>query len=477
MFPNDNPRPLNYRLSHSDGLEVNTPISEEIGGAFIWDSGDNDEKITITMELSLNEYVALANCIDVGRDIAYGNASLNIWWVWVRSYVSMSFCDQLDNCVITNATTQTTINNMLQSSGIVNPDTIEPIAPQMDNRLPLAERNEEVNTPPTACDLDELWAGILEIVTRLNEIGLDFLQDIVAYNDKAERIANIIDIVPLFGDIAADVITVFSDVAPDLLNAYLAHSSQQVLEDTACALFELVCDECRYPTYQEIFDHYASAGISGIDDIANYGVTALMDFMIGSNNLANAVVWYTMNASVLYTLYLGGTFLNRRGLKWLSIWANIGEESPSNAWDILCDGCGETCITYDFLTSDGGFIPFVLIHNTAFGIWQNGVGWTSEVRNLSQYITVKLTGLGTQSATGITFIFTLDAGTQTPDESVRAEFWLGGTLQDAIGANVNHTTGMNTILWQGNMSYDEIRLIGAVFTPANTIIKSLEICH
>jgi hypothetical protein len=78
-----------------------------------------------------------------------------------------------------------------------------------------------------------------------------------------------------------------------------------------------------------------------------------MDYLIGSNNLANAIVWYTMNVGVLFTLYLGGTFLNRRGTKWLGIWASIGEESPSSAWEVLCEGCAQTwCAIEDFTTGD-----------------------------------------------------------------------------------------------------------------------------
>lgn len=374
-FLDENMRPIQYPLNRSQGLEYNTGLIETIDEPFLWSVEDPDERVSITLNLSLNEYVALASAIDVGRDIAYGQASLAIWWLWVRSVNPMAFCEQVNDCIDTNTATQISINNMVQSFGFINPDTIDPIAPQMPTRFPPEERAEEIYPPPASCDLDELWGGILEVVTRLDEIGLDFLQDVVSHNDKAERIANIIDLVPLFGDIAADVITIFSDIAPDLRNGYVAHSSQQVLEETACALFELVCEECRYPTYQEYYDHYASAGISGVQDIASYGITALMDYLIGTNGLANAVIWYTMNVGVLFTLYLGGTFLNRRGTKWLGIWASIGEENPSSAWEVLCDGCEPPyCYNFDFLSTDG---LWYLNPSRLFGDWITAVGWTS----------------------------------------------------------------------------------------------------
>lgn len=51
-----------------------------------WSESDPDIKINIILNLSLNEYVALASCIDVGRDIAYGDNSIELWYIWVRSY-------------------------------------------------------------------------------------------------------------------------------------------------------------------------------------------------------------------------------------------------------------------------------------------------------------------------------------------------------------------------------------------------------
>ena len=350
--PTGDKRKLNYPLNLSLVPSIVTP-DEPINDLVLdWPTTDSDEAVAVTLTLSLNEYVALASCVDVGSDIAYGDQAILLWWIWVRSINSMAFCEQVNDCVDNNVSTQISINNMVLEQGLINPDQIDPIPPQMDIRMPPATRQEDSAPPPAGCDKDALWTGILEIVTRLDAMGLDFLEEIVAHTDKAERIANIIDLVPLFGDTIADVITALADNAQDLENAYVAHSSQTVIEDTACALFELVCEECRYPTFEEVYDEYASAGISGIQDIASYGVTAAIDYLVGTSGLANAVVWYTMQTTILYTLYLGGTFLNVRGTKWLAIWADIGEDAPNNGWELLCDGCqDEWCQEWAFAVS------------------------------------------------------------------------------------------------------------------------------
>jgi len=47
---------------------------------------DNTEQTDIVLKLSLDEYVALATAIDVGRDIAFADDSELIWWIWNRAF-------------------------------------------------------------------------------------------------------------------------------------------------------------------------------------------------------------------------------------------------------------------------------------------------------------------------------------------------------------------------------------------------------
>lgn len=375
-------RKINYPLNRNYQVVSASQTGSLVEPVLDWTTLDPDEVVSITLNLSLNEYIALASAIDVGRDIAYGNNSSLIWWIWVRAVNPMAFCEQVDDCIENNPSTIITINNTLLSSGVVNPDQIQPDSNEMDNRFPLPQREQDSAPPPPGCDKDALWSGILEIVERLDKQGLDFLEGIVAENDKVERITNIVDIVPLFGDIAADVITIVSDIAQDLENAYVAHSSQTVLEDTACALFELVCEECRYPTYDEIYAHYANAGITGIDDIANITLTGIVDFMIQSNSLGNLFVWYTMNSVALFIMGLGGTFAGKRGVKNLEIWADYGENTPDDSWKLLCDGCLDTwCYLFDFTVNNGAFL---ITDNPGwspdFGSW-SATGWEAVFAN------------------------------------------------------------------------------------------------
>lgn len=309
----------------------------------------------------------------------------------VETILTGECCVAIADCIENNVTTQTaigiaiennselaiTINNIMQNIGTIDPDKIDPDIALIPTRFPQSERDNNVHIPPPSCDKDTLWAGIRETVTRLDDGARQFLEQAVAQADKAERAANIISAIPIVGDLTAALITTFSELAPDLLNLFNAYSSQQNIDDTACALFEIVCQDCRYPTYQEYWDHFSNLGISGLSDIGSLTFTAITDLLFGTQNLAALVAYHTIISYQLYVLYLGSKFTSYRGTKWLNIWADIGEDNPNNGWELLCDGCEDIpqswCRTIDFLTTNGGYVDTTNTANVS--IWESGIGW------------------------------------------------------------------------------------------------------
>lgn len=277
------------------------------------------------------------------------------FWNELIDMVEFDICDCVADCIDTSALVQSalanaidtqtiiqnSINTIVQNAGTIDPDTINPDIALIPTRFPQAERDNNIHIPPAACDKDALWAGIRETVERLDDGARQFLEQAVAQADKAERAANIVSAIPLVGDLASALITTFSELAPDLLNLFNAYSSAANIDDTACAMFEIVCQECRYPTYQEYWNHYSNAGISGLDDIGSLTFTAITDLLFGTQNLAALVAYHTIISYQLYVLYLGSKFTSYRGTKWLNIWADIGEDNPDNGWELLCDGCAD----------------------------------------------------------------------------------------------------------------------------------------
>ena len=299
-------------------------------------------------------------------------------------------CLDVADCIETSTDVQDALTNNNDQYGTMNPDYVSNEGTEsttiIDNRFPDTQRETEIKEAPADCDLDEIWSGIYFLVTKLDERGRDWLEQIVARVDKWERASEFVGTVPIVGELAEDLLLTFIDVVPDLLEFYNAWSSEEHLQDIACALFELVCAECRYPTYNEVLNYYASLGMDELSDWAIKGVRLMVDYMVGSSTFASDIIYHTIITFQLWVLYTQSTFFGLRGTKWLGIWLDNGEEFANDEWEVLCDGCANQvwCYEWDFTTSNGNFA----LHNpfgTAAGVWTDGIGWVFEDKSVSGF--------------------------------------------------------------------------------------------
>lgn len=363
-----NPRKLTWRLRQSANLTATTNADSSAFLTPDFFPSDPDEKTSISLNVSLNEFVKIASSIDAGRDIAYGDDSLKIWNIWSTSIMPIILdCDDIADCIDTSQAVQNSITNEYQSTvaqflddnGSINPDKANSTT-TTETRLPEYSTGS-IASPPVDCDLDKLWSGIREMVVRIDDKGRDVLEDLTLINDKAEQIQGLIDLVPLLGDIIADVAGFFTELVPDLLNGYNAFSSEATIDDLACELFSLVCNECRYPTYEEVLSVYSSKSVVGLiasPQLLNYTQVWYAVKQIPSLN--GSIVYHTINTWQLVTYYFGSIFGGSRGTNTLNIWASIGEDLPTDNWIVLCGGCPEpivnwTC-TIDFSIDSYGAI-------------------------------------------------------------------------------------------------------------------------
>jgi len=335
----------------------NIPTSDEII-QLAWENVPNNEQQTIAIKLSLDEYVALASCVDVGRDIAYGEDSELIWWIWNRIFQGMSICDEVNECITTNSTVQASISNVVINNGSVNPNSIDPDTTTGGERVPNSD-TQSIAEPPPSCDKDALWAGIREMVDRIDQNGRDVLEDLQFINDKIEQWAELVDLVPLLGDTIKDISDLFTAQVPDLLNAYNAASSPTFLDNVACDLFEMVCNECRYPTFDEVFNYFGGLSYFSLPSFSTMTYGALWNSIKTITGAVPESLWYSVNVWQCFTLGIGGTFKRSYGAKTFEIWASFGEDNPNNNWEILCDGCADTwCYQWDTST---GFADWTIL--------------------------------------------------------------------------------------------------------------------
>lgn len=308
----------------------------------------------VFLDLTETELRELLSSIQIGAEWAYPDKSQQILFNFMKGLICMSFCEEIADCLedpespatiaITNISEETSNTLIEENNTIINQDrNLTPDADGfLEKRFKSLDREDPVLEPSGSCDddrKDEIYAGTLEIVNRISEMAQDFLEDVNAQADSVQRAARAVAIIPIIGDLAGETILAFAEVIPDILDLFLSHDSISQREDVACDLFCLHADECGYPTFDELIDYYKSVGISGVGDIADISMTALVDAVLGTNGLAATVVWHAMNAFVLYFMYVESSFLGRRGKKWIQIYAGNGELLPNNDWMILCDDC------------------------------------------------------------------------------------------------------------------------------------------
>lgn len=348
---------------------------------------DNDEKINIVLNLSLNEFVAIASSIDVGSDIAYGDNRNLVWWTWVRSFIGLAAnmtCEQVADCIESEIDAgNTTLINKLTENNIntgtggnynrVNGD----ITTVLDRNPPLSLQSDVKELPN--CDLNALWGGIRHgIVERLDDTARDLLEDLAAINDTPQRFQAFIDVIPVLGDIAEGIVTLATEVIPDILNLYNSYSSEAILDEIACDLFALVCSECRYPTFEELYNYYSTLGydFSSMEAQTLAPMVQKIAAMIGTFQ-PSSIVYHSMITFQLFTLYLQAQWNGNAGTSTILKFAALGEDFGSNNWLDLCETCNEQYVlwTWDFTTQGQGEFYADLANTTSKAVFESGKGW------------------------------------------------------------------------------------------------------
>lgn len=271
-------------------------------------------------ETDLTPEEAAAICYDVYVDWLSGECSLD--------------CNDVLACV------QTVIEQLV-SQGATTVNLVDPNdADVIENRFPTATRNTAVLPPPAECSQDAVWSGIKEIVDRIDANGLDFWETVDAQTDAIERVAEIITLVPILGDLVGDALLLLADIADDMKNAYASFQTETLREEIACDLFALVCAECRFPTYQEIYDYYAGNSAAGAEHWETLALQALVDVLIGTATASAGIIYYTTNILQMWVLGAAATWLETFGVRFIALWAGLGASSPSDNWELLCGPCG-----------------------------------------------------------------------------------------------------------------------------------------
>lgn len=332
-------------------------------------------------------------------------------------------CEDVADCVESElATNQDLINAIyasINNGGFGDPNHVNPNQTTVKDRNAAGALQEEVKELEN-CNLDVLWGGIRNgIVLRLDDNARDMLEDLNTIADTAERLVVFIDIIPVMGDLVEALATQIVEIVPDLLTLFNAHSSLSALDEIACHIFDIVCSECRYPTFEEIFNYYLSEALPGMVGLETLTLEQMSEYILELITNPSSIAYHTIIVWQLYVLNLQATFNGESGTKAIVKMAELGEDASANNWQSLCGGCDEsyaywildfTKSKYETYKTTGGFSSF------GGSYWQ-GKGWRLD----------KITSTGARLTVSVPF---------DPTWKLRAFGWKTNQARSVYGASI-----------------------------------------
>ena len=359
-------RPIRYPLNRSDDLESTTPNTPPIENLTLdgWVTNDPDERVPIVLDVSLNEYVALATCVDVGRDIAYGDNSIYLWWLWVRSLLGMDLCDLILECMLTNQDIQEAIANYSGGSNINN-TTVE-------NPVNLA--TGIIDNPPN-CDDDIIYGMTTQLVEFADRLCKDLFEQIDASQLASVNVGYILKLIPVVETLPIDELFELTDkLVDDLETGYLSASTQLLKTEIACDLFCIAKDNNCQLTLEDVRDYFETK--SGVVFTYTDVGTFIVDFINGTF-IGNAI-YYGMNTLLFQIFAFGGKFLEYLFEDYLRVISSMYND-PNPDWLTDCDPCVSTWThTFDFTVNDGGWVAVTPSGSGSgtFGQYIASTGWS-----------------------------------------------------------------------------------------------------
>jgi len=466
--PTGSIRDLQYPLNRSADLESDTPNVPAI--SFIdlsaWQTEDSDERVRIVLDLSLNEYVALASCVDVGRDIAYGDNSIYLWWTWVRSIVSMSICADVVDCIENDSDVQNAINNVVS----LNSQSESRNYGQSQEDVILGSGNN-----PT-CDVDVLWGGIDNLIESTNTQNEDILEQFEAFTNIYEFFADVVGNITVIDEASIDAILGWiTYIQNNIAENYVAEVTQAYLDELKCDIFCLVKADCAL-TPQVLFDYFAGrlSGSISFDDL----IETMLEFIVtgtwSGTQIADAFFLsnFMMRAGF-------GRLLDFVGFNSIDLDTRLGFLNPSNAWELLCDECPEMAvIEFDFTLSDGGWDVAL-----GRGEWVDGVGWNTTEQGNNMRIAI---GFDFASVLDIYKVeWDIDMTLANPAVNNAVSMY-DKNPYNSVGSNLiaqrlDQTASVHTFVLEAEWSSDEIGYNGASGetqpNPANWGFMTITACR
>lgn len=373
--PTGNVRKLPYPLSNPQNIGSSaTDSSPSLLSLDGWETENNNERVNVVLSLSLNEYIALATCIDIGRDIAYGENSDYIWWLWSRAIVSIDICQSIIDCInnpesgVATAITDITLNQSASEYRDYGQS-------ENDSNLALA-------TNPT-CDPDIVWSQCYQLIEYFHEVNLEIFTQLEVATNNYELLANVVGDITGLDESSIDAVLGWGEyILENIVENYEVQATIAYRETLACELFCIALEnDCEITPRMgyDILKNRLSSAItleSLIDDALLYIVTGSWS----GSEIADVMFFSQFSFRSML-----GLLLRKIGYNDTQLRLAVAVNDANDDWILICDECPEFWTeTLDLTVSDYGAV-FDVVGGVPAGSWSDGVGFiTSDVDSGSE---------------------------------------------------------------------------------------------
>lgn len=346
--PTGDIRPLFFPLNTTEDMNSETPDTPTIDHLTLsgWETNDPEERVNIVLNLSLYEYVALATCIDVGRDIAYGNNSIYLWWIWVRSIKYMSICDLIIECI--NDPESGVADSILSLIGNSSYELSRSYG-QSFNNVSLGDGYN-----PT-CDEDILFGQALQLVEYLDQLNRDFLEIAEVATNRLDLLADVVGDVTGIDESSIDAgIAWIQFIQDSIAENYDAQITQAYLEEIACDIFCRALDVNCAITPTLLYDTFKDRLES---DISIDEIMIEVWLYLTSGTWTGQEIADVMFFAQLALRSMIGKYFEKVAYSDINTRIEIYSNDPNPDWSTLCDCTVDPCALPITINWDTATLP------------------------------------------------------------------------------------------------------------------------
>lgn len=328
-------RKLPYPLWNSAVIDGDTPNDGTPIFQFTWPTSDNDEKVVISLELSLNEYVALATSVDVGRDIAFSTDTQWIWWIWSRAFAGATgmTCEQMIDCITNDSATRAAFLQYLTENGFAQDTSVITETPTQ-----ITDTQKASSLLPTTMDCADPaqnMAVARAIVREMDETVNDIFEIIEFLTDPQEATTKVTDGIPVvsFIDNLIEFTNWLQETIPETYNAAY---TQEAEDNIACAIFCHLENTCSLSLNEliSIYSTFTSLNIPPVDPLDVF----IQFFIDAILNIETATV-AAFHLLLLNLFKFPYKILNLSGFNSLKTTMKAASTWRDYTYQDLCDDC------------------------------------------------------------------------------------------------------------------------------------------